>query len=90
MLAFTYLENPVTGRLLLLEELWQEVQPGLSSFADNPAAGAATIQTLIDEAKTIVPPHQRARTPVSLKVSLSHAIWYCYFNSFALTSLLAR
>ncbi len=52
-----------------MEELWKEVKPGLSSFADDPAAGAATIQALIDEAKTIVPPHLRPRTPVSLKAT---------------------
>jgi ectonucleoside triphosphate diphosphohydrolase 5/6 len=69
VLAFTFLENPVTGRLLLLEELWQEVKPGLSAFADNPAAGAATIRTLLEEAKAIVPPHLRSRTPVSLKAT---------------------
>ena len=69
MLAFTFMENPVTGRLLLMEELWQEVKPGLSSFAADPAAGAATIQALVDEAKALVPPHLRARTPISLKAT---------------------
>ncbi len=69
MLAFTFLENPVTGRLLLMEELWQEVKPGLSSFAEDPAAGAATIQALIEEARALVPPHLRSRTPVSLKAT---------------------
>ena len=47
VLAFTFHQNPVTGNLVLDDELWQEVKPGLSSFASNPEAGADTITTLL-------------------------------------------
>ena len=47
----------------------QEVKPGLSSFADDPEAGAETIQALINEAHALVPVHQRKQTPVSLKAT---------------------
>ena len=47
----------------------QEVKPGLSSFADDPEAGAETIQALINEAHALVPAHQRKQTPVSLKAT---------------------
>jgi ectonucleoside triphosphate diphosphohydrolase 5/6 len=69
VLGFTFYENPVTGNLLLVDELWKEVKPGLSSFADDPDAGAESIQTLINEAHALVPPHLREQTPVSLKAT---------------------
>ena len=36
-----------TQHLELVDELWEEVKPGLSSFADDPAAGAQSIQVSI-------------------------------------------
>lgn len=69
VLAFTFYENPLTKHLELVDELWEEVKPGLSSFADDSDAGANTIQVLIDAALTLVPEKQRKQTPVSLKAT---------------------
>jgi len=69
VLGFTFYENPITGNLVLADELWKEVKPGLSSFAADPAAGADTIQDLVDTAKALVPENLRAQTPISLKAT---------------------
>jgi len=69
VLAFTFVENPLTKNLRLLEEYHKEVKPGLSSFADSPDAGADTIRTLIEAALEKVPEPSRKETPVSLKAT---------------------
>jgi len=69
LLAFTFYENPVTNNLMLVDEVFKEVKPGLSSFADNPKEGAATVQALINEAYGIVPESYRKDTPVSMKAT---------------------
>jgi len=66
VLAFTFSRSPLTNKLVLMDELWREVKPGLSSFADDPAAGAATIADLLSSAKGVIPAHMWEETPVSL------------------------
>jgi len=69
VLAFTFYENPLTKNLLLAEEVWEEVKPGLSSFAEDPLQGGASIQKLIDTALKVIPPSERSKTPVTLKAT---------------------
>ena len=47
----------------------QEVKPGLSSFAENPEEGGASIQKLINRALQVVPESHRSKTPVTLKAT---------------------
>lgn len=69
VLAFTFYENPLTKNLMLVDEIWEEVKPGLSTFAENPVEGGASIQKLINKALTVVPESHRERTPVTLKAT---------------------
>lgn len=69
VLAFTFHRNPVTSVLGLDEELFEEVQPGLSSFADEPKKAAATISQLLKKAKDKIPKDMWKTTPVALKAT---------------------
>ena len=71
VLAFTFHQNPVTGNLVLDDELWQEVKPGLSSFASSPEAGADTITTLLSLAQGRIPADRWSTAPVTLKGKVS-------------------
>ena len=69
VLGFTFFLSPLTGNLVLEDELWQEIKPGLSSFATDPKAGADTISELLEMAKQRIPESKRAVTPVTLKAT---------------------
>eukprot|EP00088_Acartia_fossae_P028593 TRINITY_DN29400_c0_g1_i10.p1 TRINITY_DN29400_c0_g1~~TRINITY_DN29400_c0_g1_i10.p1 ORF type:complete len:477 (-),score=77.04 TRINITY_DN29400_c0_g1_i10:736-2097(-) len=69
VLVYTFYENPMTKNLLLVDEVWEQVKPGLSSFAENPVEGGATIRKLINTALNIVPVDHRSKTPVTLKAT---------------------
>ena len=69
VLGFTFFHSPVTGNLVLEDELWHEIKPGLSSFATDPKAGADTISELLEMAKARVPESKRSSTPVTLKAT---------------------
>jgi len=69
VLAFTFHQNPLTGNLVLDDELWQEVKPGLSSFASDPEAGADTITTLLSLAQGRIPQDRWSSAPVTLKAT---------------------
>ena len=69
VLAFTFHANPVTGNLVLDDELWQEVKPGLSSYAENPEAGADSISTLLSLAQARIPPSRWSSAPLTLKAT---------------------
>ena len=59
----------ISGGLLLEDELWQEKKPGLSSYASEPAQGAASISALLDLAKERIPKAAWSRTPVTLRAT---------------------
>ncbi|XP_023328506.1 ectonucleoside triphosphate diphosphohydrolase 5 isoform X3 [Eurytemora carolleeae] len=69
VLAFSFYKSAVTGELVLHDELWHEVKPGLSSFADSPDKGGETILQLIQIAKGRIPESHWAETPISLKAT---------------------
>lgn len=69
VLAFSFYHNPGTGNLVLQDELWHEIKPGLSSFASSPSAGADTITELLSLALARVPPEKRSSVPVTLKAT---------------------
>merc|ERR1719391_1123628 len=69
VLGFTFFHSPVTGNLVLEDELWHEIKPGLSSFATNPTAGADTISELLEMAKDRIPADKRSSVPVTLKAT---------------------
>jgi len=69
VLAFTFHRHPLSGGLVLEDELWQEKKPGLSSYASEPAQGAASISALLDLAKERIPEAAWSRTPVTLRAT---------------------
>lgn len=54
---------------MLDSELFKEVKPGLSSYAENPEEGASKLTILLNEAKKIIPQHAWSATPLVLKAT---------------------
>lgn len=57
------------GNLKLDNELFVQVKPGLSSFVDDPKAGAKQMLSLLERAKDVVPPTERGATPLAMKAT---------------------
>ena len=53
----------------LQSEVFAQLKPGLSSFALDPKAGAASLQPLMDIAMSTVPANKRKITPINLKAT---------------------
>lgn len=66
VLAYTFSRSLFDQQLVLRECLFKEVKPGLSSFAEDPNAGAETVASLVGLAKTRVPKSSWPETPVTL------------------------
>eukprot|EP00092_Neocalanus_flemingeri_P090737 GFUD01114927.1.p1 GENE.GFUD01114927.1~~GFUD01114927.1.p1 ORF type:complete len:453 (-),score=155.24 GFUD01114927.1:150-1508(-) len=69
VLTFSFYKNPLTGKLVMEDELFHEVKPGLSSFASNPQAGADTITSLLSLAQERIPKDMWSKVPVTLKAT---------------------
>nr|CAB3242707.1 ectonucleoside triphosphate diphosphohydrolase 5 [Phallusia mammillata] len=67
--VYKFSSNSVSAAPTLVDELFEQVKPGLSSYAENPQEGAASIKTLLEIAKERVPQSQWASTPLSLKAT---------------------
>ncbi|XP_067136580.1 ectonucleoside triphosphate diphosphohydrolase 5-like isoform X1 [Centruroides vittatus] len=55
--------------LILSDEYFQEVRPGLSSYSENPHKAAESIVPLLERATQIVPSDKWHKTPVLLKAT---------------------
>lgn len=69
VLTFSFYRNPFTGLLVLEEENFHEVKPGLSSYATNPEAGADSISSLLSLAQNKVPKEKWSEVPVTLRAT---------------------
>ncbi|GJQ77327.1 hypothetical protein Trydic_g20745 [Trypoxylus dichotomus] len=69
VLAFSFHKAYLDGHLILEKELFVHTKPGLSSYVDNPEAGAATIASLIEKAKDEIPKQYWSSTPLILKAT---------------------
>lgn len=69
VLAYEFHLGYVDGRLVLDRELFREVKPGLSAYADRPAVGAQRIVELLAIARDFVPAAAWPATPVVLKAT---------------------
>ncbi|XP_026274536.1 ectonucleoside triphosphate diphosphohydrolase 5 isoform X1 [Frankliniella occidentalis] len=69
--AFNFKKSLLTGTYELSNDLFVEIKPGLSSFADDPKKGAATILELLSHSKLqhVIPPSEWANTPLALKAT---------------------
>jgi len=57
------------GYYQLVDELFEQVKPGLSSFADRPKEGAETLRSMLNNAKKFIPKNQWSETPIGLKAT---------------------
>jgi hypothetical protein len=57
------------GHLELLNDHFTQLKPGLSSFAADPATGAASLKPLLEAALAAVPPLQAAVTPIEVRAT---------------------
>lgn len=57
------------NNLKLKDELFQELKPGLSSYAEDPQAGAESVKKLLGRAKAFIPQDKWASTPIALKAT---------------------
>ncbi|KAK3599170.1 hypothetical protein CHS0354_041010 [Potamilus streckersoni] len=57
------------GRLSLVNEIFEEVKPGLSAYADDPKKAAESLVSMINRALVEVPSHLQKTTPLTLKAT---------------------
>jgi len=69
VLAFSFHESILNGNLVLDNELFKEIKPGLSSFADKPEDAARSLTTLLNEAKAVIPQSEWPRTLLTMKAT---------------------
>ena len=58
-----------TGDLVLLDDTFEQLKPGLSSFASEPEQGAASLRPLLEVAMRTVPEAARASTTVEVRAT---------------------
>ena len=69
VLAFTFKKDFISNELKLQDELWKQVKPGLSSFAQDPVKAGESIQELLNAAKERIPERYWSQTPITLKAT---------------------
>ena len=69
VLAFTFKKDFISNELVLQDELWKQVKPGLSSFAQDPVKAGESIQELLNAAKDRIPDRYWSQTPITLKAT---------------------
>lgn len=69
VLAYTFHRGYLDGRLVIDDELFHEMKPGLSSYVHDSKAGAEKLSYLFDKAKTVVPKAAWESTPIVVKAT---------------------
>jgi len=69
VLAFTFYKSVFSTHLDLVDELWHQEKPGISSYADNPSEAANSIELLLNKAKERIDKRYWKSTPVVLKAT---------------------
>lgn len=63
---FKFLPSAAGGGLDLQYDKFDQLKPGLSAFADDPPAAAASLAPLLDLAEATIPPAQHAATSIQV------------------------
>lgn len=66
---YVYNTDPSGIPIVVEEETFKEVKPGLSSFNNNPKGAAATVRDLLQLARATVPHFMWEKTPITLKAT---------------------
>jgi hypothetical protein len=66
--AFAFAARP-GGELELLSDTFEQLKPGLSSYAAAPTDGAASLRPLLDAALAAIPADAAAATPVEVRAT---------------------
>lgn len=66
-MAFEFHKAYLDGRLILDDELFKELKPGLSSL--TPEKSTQQIEQLLNAAKDFIPEQYWANTPIALKAT---------------------
>ncbi|CAI2353152.1 unnamed protein product [Caenorhabditis sp. 36 PRJEB53466] len=70
---YKFIHDPVTAShgmpFKVEQEIFQEVKPGLSSFAKSPEGAADSLEPLLERARHEVPHFMWERTPITLKAT---------------------
>lgn len=69
VLAFTFHKSLINDELILDKELFSEIKPGLSNFADNPSDAINGLNELINKAKNVIPKNEWSITPLAMKAT---------------------
>lgn len=69
VLAFAFHHGILDDRLVLDDELFKQLKPGLSSFVSDEARAVEQIESLIAEAKGVIPADKWSVTPIVLKAT---------------------
>lgn len=67
--TFTFRKNAETSDLKVMSEDFYAIKPGLSHYKENAMDAANSLESLLERAKTIVPPDRRERTPIVLRAT---------------------
>lgn len=69
VLAYTFHHGYLDGRLVIDDELFEEMKPGLSAYANEPSVGAKKLNYLFDKAKGVIPKSAWEATPIVVKAT---------------------
>ncbi|XP_035731106.1 ectonucleoside triphosphate diphosphohydrolase 5-like isoform X1 [Vespa mandarinia] len=69
VLAFSFHESILNHHLILDAEMYSEVKPGLSAFADDPKVAAQSLIKLLEKAKSVIPQSEWSNTPLTMKAT---------------------
>lgn len=69
ILAFSFHESIIDGSIKIENSIFEQIKPGLSSYAENPRQGAKKIEELLSKAKDFVPKEEWSNTPLAVRAT---------------------
>ncbi|XP_063993423.1 ectonucleoside triphosphate diphosphohydrolase 5 [Diachasmimorpha longicaudata] len=69
LLAFTFHLSIINGDLILDNEFYEEITPGLSSYSDDRRGMIESLERLVRKGKAVIPSDAWSQTPINLKAT---------------------